>query len=64
MMFFSTMYRKVWAVLIVGLFAAAAALLDVFAAHDWTEDLGPWAAPIAVAVAFAAAWLRRERGGQ
>lgn len=61
--FFKQMYAKVRVVLWTALIAAAAAGLDVLAGYDWTQDLGPWAAPIAVGVAWVAAWFRRETTG-
>ncbi len=63
MKFFREMFMKVRVVLTVALIAAGTALLDVLASFDWTDALGPWAAPISLLVAWFLAWWKKETVG-
>lgn len=58
--FFSEMYTKVKAVLIVAVVAGVNAVLDTLLAADWTTSVGPWAVPIGIGLAWVAARWKRE----
>lgn len=56
----AVVHDKVRTVVYTGIGAILLALIDILASLDWTEKLGPFAAPLAIFIAAGFAWLTKE----